>query len=73
MYLRLRQHISLFSRILLFLGAFLISLAMQMALESYQSTTNFTPLRERTGNIQVISQFLNQNKETTNLYAQFRW
>ncbi len=73
MYLRLHQHISLFSRILLFLGAFLISLAMQMALESYQSTTIFTPLKEHTGNIQVISQFLNQNKETTNLYAQFRW
>lgn len=57
----------------MFLGAFLISLVLQVSLEYYQSIAIFTPLTERTGNIQVISQFLNHFKGTMKIYEEYRW
>lgn len=67
------RHISLFTRILLFLGAFLISIALQVFFEHYQTTAIFDPVSKRTGNIQAISQLLNSVKGMTRVYDEYRW
>lgn len=64
---------SLLKRIYWFVAAFLLTLLMQYAINSYQVRYVLHPLEERTNNIQAISQFLNTVDGFMSQLAQFRW
>lgn len=64
---------SLLTRVLLFLFAFIFTIALQFILQSYQSRFVIEPLGESVGTVQSISRFLNHSQDIDALYKEFRW
>lgn len=64
---------TLLTRIMLFLLAFAAALILQIGISRYQSTHVLKPMEQRTKNIQVISQFLNDVEDCMTALENYRW
>lgn len=68
-----RPHLTLLSRIVLFLAAFGAALLLQMGIGSYQTQYVMEPMERRTEGIQAISQFLNDVEGCMTALEDYRW
>ena len=65
--------ITVLSRTILFFVAFFIALICQMCISHIQTKWVMEPMEIRTGNIQAISQFLNEVEECMTVLENYRW
>lgn len=68
-----RPHMTLLSRIVLFLTAFGAALLLQMGIGTYQTQYVMEPMEQRTDGIQAISQFLNDVEGCMTALEDYRW
>ena len=64
---------TLLGRIVLFLSAFAVAMALQIGIGYYQTRYVLGPLEERSENIQAISQFLNDVEACMTALENYRW
>lgn len=64
---------TLLGRIVLFLAAFAVAMALQIGIGYYQTNYVLGPLEERSENIQTISQFLNDVEGCMTALENYRW
>lgn len=67
------HHLSLFERIILFMGVFFASILLQMYLSYYRDIKLFGPEQKRMENVQRISQFLDYTEKIIQEYELVRW
>ena len=68
-----KVRMTLMNRLILFFAVFCAMLLFQSGVGSYQKTKVLEPMEQRTANIQVISQFLNELENCLQILKNYRW
>ncbi len=71
--MQIKKSRSLLNRVILFMLAFLMVLVIQVSVSHYQNKYVIQPQQQRTEQIQVISQFLNDVEECMRILDNYRW